>query len=93
MDLVILVGDAEVVGQIWGLDCPSVWGRKSLKCVRKIKDFGGPGQDAPRDLPESEGNFCKIQTDAMLSICMCVTELDIVPGNGWRIYGDPFFKR
>ena len=27
-----------------------------------------------------EGNFCKIQTDAMLSICMCVTEFDIVLG-------------
>ena len=26
------------------------------------------------------GNFCKIQTDAMLSICMCVTEFDIVLG-------------
>ena len=27
-----------------------------------------------------EGNFCKIQTDAMLSVCMCVTEFDIVLG-------------
>ena len=35
-------------------DWPSVWGKKSLKFLRQITDFGGPGRDAPRDLAESE---------------------------------------
>ena len=29
--------------QKMSLSCPSVWGRKSLKFLRKMKDSGGPG--------------------------------------------------
>ena len=34
------------------LDLPSVWGGKSLKFLRKMKDSKGPGGDARRDFAE-----------------------------------------
>ena len=50
----VLGADAPRVFAEIELKLPSVWGGKSLKFLRKIKDSGGPGAGAQREIAENE---------------------------------------